>query len=395
MTTTTTVLIAGAGQAGGEAAWALRSGGYDGRILLVGQEGRMPYERPPLSKKFLEGTLAEERLFLRKPDAWAEAGIETLLGRSVVRFDGAKREAVLDDGQVIAFTHAILATGAEPRRPSFPGIAPEAIHVVRDAEDSIALGRALGPGRRLAVIGAGYLGLEVAAAARARGTDVTVLEQAPRVLSRGVSAITADFFADRHRAEGVTLRLGVSLAEMRDEGGAKRLVLADGEEVEADVVVAAMGVVPRLAVAEASGLACDNGVLVDEQCRTSDPSIFALGDCASQFSPVYGRHVRLESVQAAVTHARIVAAVLLGKPVPPPRPCYFWTDQYDLKLQMAGLPDPAQPIEDVVLGSPQDGAFCVHRIQGDVLVAVEAVNKPVDFVRGQAGIGKTRPSVPA
>lgn len=395
MTDMTTVLIAGAGQAGSEAAWALRSGGFDGRILLVGQETRLPYERPPLSKKFLEGSVTEDRLYLRKARAYDEMGIETLLGSRVVRLDAEGGRAFLADGSDLHFSHCVLALGAAPRRPLFPGLPAEALRVLRDADDSVALSAELVPGRHLAVIGGGYLGLEIAAAAVARGVEVTVLEQAPRLLSRGVSGVTADFFAARHRKAGVSLHLGAAVADVRESGGSKCISLSDGVTLEADAVVAAIGVVPRVEVAEMSGLRCGNGILVDEQCRTSAPNVFALGDCAAQFQAAYGRHVRLESVQAAVTHARIVAAVLLGMPVPPPRPCYFWTDQYDLKLKMAGLPDPSQPTEDVVLGNPADGGFCVQRFQNDVLVAVEAVNKPVGFVRGQASIGKPRSCLPA
>ncbi|MFC5357623.1 NAD(P)/FAD-dependent oxidoreductase [Azospirillum himalayense] len=387
MTTNKAVLVVGAGQAGAEACWALRQGGFAGDITLVGAEATPPYERPPLSKKFLNGTLDAERLFLRGPAAYADAGVSLKLGRRVVGLDPAASVAMLDDGERLSFDWAILATGSGARALSIPGIGLAGVHALRTMEDADRLRAGLLKGGRLVVIGGGYLGLEAAATGRKLGCDVTVLESAAGLLQRSVSRQTGAYFEAKHRAEGVDLRLGAAVARIEGDGRAERVVTADDTALPADLVLVAVGGVPETGLAEIAGLECRNGILVDADCRSSVATIFAVGDCANHFDPALGRHVRLEAVQTAIAQARCAAAAILGAPRPAPKTPYFWSDQYGVKLQIAGLIDPSQPCEDILLGDAGT-SFAIHRIQGGVLAAVETVNRPVDFVRAQKLLGK-------
>ncbi len=388
--TTETVLIIGAGQAGAEAAWRLRELGHEGAVILAGAESHAPYERPPLSKKFLSGTGDTARLQLRKPTAYTEAGIDLLTGTAVRDLDTEAGTATTANGARIDFDHCILALGATPRHlpQSVPG--GRAARVLRDLDDAAELRETLQAGRRLVVIGGGYLGMEVAATARGRDVAVSVVEAAPAIMNRGVSQQTAAFFHAAHEARCVAVKTGVAVASIRPGKGGDLLTLDSGEELEAGIVIAAIGVAPNTALAAAAGIDCDDGILVDGNCRTSVPGVYAIGDCAAQLVPSSGRRLRLESVQGAVTHARLAAAAITGTDPPPERAPYFWTEQYSYRLQMAGLADPSRPCEDLLRGSPEDGSFTVYRFQDDVLAAVEAVNNPVDFVRSQGRIGQSR-----
>lgn len=386
MTEATTVIV-GAGQAGSEAALALRKLGYQGRILLVGREEQTPYERPPLSKKLLLGTLSPERLQLRAPSVYEGQGIELRLGRRVAALAPAERRLYLAGGEVLRYEHCILATGAEPRRLSVPGADLPGVHLLRSLADALALKEDLRPGRRLLVIGAGYLGLEAAASARRLGLAVTVVEAGSAVLRRGVSRRTAGAFADLHRRNGVSLITGATVAALEGARRVEAARLADGTRLPADVVLVAIGVTPESAVAEAAGIACDNGIITDAACRTSAEGVLAIGDCANHYLPFYGRHLRLESVQGAVGQAQTAAATLLGRPAPARRAPYFWSDQYEQRLQIAGLPDESEACEERLEGDLA-GAFALYRESNGRLLSVEAVNRPADFVRAQRLIGE-------
>jgi 3-phenylpropionate/trans-cinnamate dioxygenase ferredoxin reductase subunit len=388
------VVIVGAGQAGAEAALALRQGGFRGPVHLIGRETVPPYERPPLSKGFLLGTTLEERLTFRSAAAYDAADIRLVLGREVLRLDPASRRVMLDGGEIIDYAACILATGAEPRPLPVPGGGLPGVLPLRSLDHARRLRAAVVPGLSVVVVGGGYLGLEAAASVRKLGAEVAVIETQPALLHRSTSAITAEALAARHLAAGVRLLLGRQVARIEGGARAEGVTLADGAFLPASLVLACIGAAPDVALAEAAGLACEDGIRVDAACRTAFPDLYAVGDCARQDDPRFGRPVRLESVQSATWQARCAAAAILGKTPPAPRPAYFWSEQFDAKLQIAGLADPHMPCDDTLVGDPAD-AFAVYRVQGGVLRAVEAVNRPRDFVRAQSLIGQHAVELPA
>lgn len=381
------VVIVGAGQAGAEAAMALRRDGHAGPVLLLGREGHPPYERPPLSKKFLLGDVPCDRLPFRDAPAYAAQGVELMLDTPVESIDADAATVTLGDGRVLAYGHCILATGASPRRLPVPGGDLPGSHVLRTLDEAAALRSVLGPGRRLVVAGGGYLGLEAAASAAKLGARVSVVEACPALLQRSASAITAQALAARHRAAGVTLILDRRIDRVEGNGRVERVVLSDGSALDADLLLVAIGAAPETALAEQAGIACRNGILVDAHCRTSAKAVYAIGDCANHLNPRFGRHLRLEAVQSATYQARCASAAIMGKPPPPARLPYFWSEQFDAKLQIAGCVETDRPLEDVLVGDVAS-AFAVYRIQEGELRAVEAVNRPQDFVRAQTMIGR-------
>lgn len=329
------VVIIGAGQAGASAAAKLRVLGHEGPLSLVGDEPVPPYQRPPLSKKYLLGEMELERLYLRPAAFWAEQGVDLHLGRPVLEIDRAAREVRLD-GRILPYDALILATGAEPRRlPATIGGDLPGVHAVRRLADIGALAPEMTAGRRLLVIGGGYIGLEAAAVARKLGLEVTLVEAAPRILGRVAAPETADVIRALHQAHGVEILEGTGLERLLGEERLAGARLADGREIAADLAVVGIGVAPAVGLAEAAGLEVSGGVVVDAFGRSSDPAIWAAGDCT--VLPYRGHRVRLESVQNAIDQGEAVAANLLGAGVPyEPKP-WFWSDQYDLKLQIAGL----------------------------------------------------------
>jgi 3-phenylpropionate/trans-cinnamate dioxygenase ferredoxin reductase subunit len=368
------IVVVGAGQAGAELVSALRAGGHQGALTLIGAEPAPPYQRPPLSKKYLLGEMSAERLWLRPETFYRDHGVDLVLGAEVAEIDRAGRRALLADGRAFAYDQLALTTGARPRRlPAAIGGDLAGAHVVRTLADVDAMAADLAPGRRVVIVGGGYIGLEAAAVAVARGLRVCLIEAAPRILQRVASAETATYFADLHRTRGVDLREGVGLARLEgDHGRLARAILADGEAIEADFAVVGIGVVPDDALAAAAGLTLDNGIAVDAFGATSDPAIFASGDCAS--FPWRGRRIRLESVQNAIDQARATAASMLGAraaydPVP-----WFWSDQYDVKLQIAGLN--AGYDRTITRPGAREAALSVWYFDADRLLAVDAMNDP-------------------
>lgn len=376
------VLIVGAGHAGGSAAAFLRQYGYDGPITLVGAEPIAPYQRPPLSKAWLKGEADAEALMLRPAEWYAENGVDLRLGRTVTALDRAARRARLDDGAELAWERLILATGARARRLQVPGADGPGVLELRTAADAERLKAALGPGRRLAVIGGGYVGLEAAASARALGSEAVVIEREPRVLARVACEPLSRFFEAYHRARGVAFELQAQVAGL--EPGAVRL--ADGRRLACDATLVGVGAQPNLELAEAAGLACRDGVVVDLEARTSDPAIHAIGDVTWRPLPLYDREVRLESVPNALEQARQAAAAIAGRPAPAPEVPWFWSDQYDLKLQIAGAPFDCDGI--ITRGDPATGRFALFHLQGGVVRAVEAVNAPAEFMAGKQLVGR-------
>ncbi|WP_296172645.1 FAD-dependent oxidoreductase [uncultured Brevundimonas sp.] len=382
----TKVLIIGAGHAGGSAAALLRQYGFDGEIVLAGEETAAPYQRPPLSKAWLKGEAGLEDLLLRPESFYAEQNIDLRTGVTATAIDTAGKAVTFADGGGETYDVLILATGSTARRLAIPGADRSDLLELRTLDDAERLKSALSPGKRLAVVGGGYVGLEAAASARALGAEAVVIERMDRVLARVASATLSAFFTNLHRRHGVEILTGAEVAGF-ENGGVR---LADGGLIAADTVLVGVGALAREALARTAGLACENGVVVDESARTSDPSIYAIGDVTHRPIPVHsGRMHRLESVPNALEQAKQAAAAIVGRAAPAPEVPWFWSDQYDVKLQIAGLPFDAD--RQVVRGDPASGAFAVFHLQGDRIVCVEAVNAPAEFMGGRLLIGKGTP----
>ncbi|WP_332679041.1 NAD(P)/FAD-dependent oxidoreductase [Brevundimonas sp.] len=384
------VLIIGAGHAGGTAAALLRQYGHEGPIVLAGEEPAAPYQRPPLSKAWLKGEADLEALLLRPENFYAEHGIELRTAVTATAIDRAARTVRFADGTVEPYDALILATGSTARRLAIPGADRPDLMELRTLADAERLKATLGPGRRLAIVGGGYVGLEAAASARALGAEAVVIERMERVLARVASEALSAFFTARHRGEGVGILTGAEVTAFEAAG----VRLADGRLIEADAVLVGVGALACDDLARAAGLACENGVVVDEQARTSDPAIWAIGDATFRPIPVHGgRRHRLESVPNALEQAKQAASAIVGRASPTPEVPWFWSDQYDLKLQIAGLPDGAD--RQVVRGDPavigEGASFAVFHLEGDRILCVEAVNAPAEFMAGRMMIGKATP----
>ena len=382
----TKILIIGAGHAGGSVAAFLRQYGHDGPIVLIGEEDAPPYQRPPLSKAWLKGEADLEALLLRPLSFYEEQGIAFRPLTVAVSVDPEAKSVAFHDGSSEVYDVLVLATGSTARKLPVPGGDHPDLLELRTLKDAERLKAVLGPGKRLAVVGGGYVGLEAAASARALGAEAVVIERAPRVLARVASETLSTFFTAQHRAHGVEILTGAEVVAVAHDG----VTLADGSVVQADAVLVGVGALACESLARSAGLRCDDGVVVDDQARTSDPAIFAVGDMTRRPIPVHGgvSH-RLESVPNALEQAKQAAAAIVGRPGPAPEVPWFWSDQYDFKLQIAGLPFDAD--RQVVRGDPTAGGFAVFHLNGDRVVCVEAVNAPPEFMAGKQLIGKATP----
>ena len=372
------IVIVGAGQAGVQALDTLRRKGFVGEITLVGEEPWLPYQRPPLSKKFLSGSMERERLLIRPEAFFAEHKIRVLRERRVMRIDRAGRAIHLDDGVVVKYDKLLLATGSHPRRSSAPGADLGGVHFLRNVADVERIRGEFVRGKRLVIVGAGYIGLEVAATASEMGLEVTVLEQAERVLSRVTCPQISSFYQSEHAKHGVRIVCRAQVSEI--EGGADGRVRAvscdDGSSHPADVALIGIGVNATDVLAQEAGLECANGIVVDQHCRTSDPHIYAAGDCTSHPNIHYGRRVRLESVDNAFEQGTSAALNMLGTPTPHDKLPWFWSDQYDLKMIIVGL---SQGYDEVVIrGSIDARSFSACYLREGELIAVDTVNAPKD-----------------
>ena len=382
----TKVLIIGAGHAGGSVAAFLRQYGHDGPIVLAGQEDAPPYQRPPLSKAWLKGEADLEALLLRPLSFYAEQNIDFRPSTVAVSVDPEAKTVAFHDGASETYDLLVLATGSTARKLPVPGGDHPDLLELRTLKDAERLKAVLGPGKRLAVVGGGYVGLEAAASARALGAEAVVIERAPRVLARVASETLSAFFTQQHRARGVEILTGAEVTAVARDG----VTLADGSVVRADAVLVGVGALACDGLARSAGLLCDDGVVVDDQARTSDPAIFAVGDMTRRPIPVHGGvHHRLESVPNALEQAKQAAAAIAGRPGPAPEVPWFWSDQYEYKLQIAGLPFEAD--RQVVRGDPAAGSFAVFHLAGDRMVCVEAVNAPPEFMAGKQLIAKGTP----
>jgi len=371
------IVIVGAGQAAVQAVDTLRRKGFTGKITLLGEEPCSPYQRPPLSKKYLGGSLSPDRLALRPPGFYSQHGIDLKLGCRVQEIARGDKLVRLDDGSEVAYDALLLATGSRPRRLVADGLDLEGIHYLRTIADVDRIREGFAPGKRLVVIGGGYIGLEVAATARELGLDVTVLEMADRIMNRVTCPAVSDFYNVEHTRHGVRIVTNARVRSFRGEAGSVRAVVTEnGTEHAADLVIVGVGVVAADELAVAAGLDCANGIVVDEYCRTSDAAIFAAGDCTSHPSPHYGRRMRLESVDHAFEQGTSAALNLLGIPTPHHKVPWFWSDQYDLKLVIVGL---SHEYDTVVLrGEPTSRSFSACYLRGGELVAVDTVNHAKD-----------------
>ena len=373
------VVIVGGGQAAVQAIDTLRRKGFAGKLVLIGDEPWLPYQRPPLSKKYLAGALERERLLLRPQHFYESHSVETRLGRRVEEISRREQRLRLDDGSIVAYDALLIATGSRPRPLAAPGTDLEGVHFLRTIADVERIRAECSPGKRLVIVGGGYIGLEVAATARELGLEVTVLEMADRVMNRVVCPQLSAFYQGEHARHGVRILCNSRVRALAAASGSRRVravLTEEGEEHAADVVVVGCGVLPADELAVAAGLACENGLLVDDRCRTSDPVIFAAGDCTSHPSLHYGRRLRLESVDNAFEQGASAALNLLGLDTAHDKVPWFWSDQYDLKLIIVGL---GQGYDTVVMrGDPASHAFSVCYMRGGELIAVDSVNSPKD-----------------
>ncbi|HVZ44219.1 MAG TPA: FAD-dependent oxidoreductase [Ramlibacter sp.] len=377
------LVVVGAGHAGGELAMAARQSGWPGSITLIGEEPGVPYQRPPLSKAYLCGQATEADIQLRPAAAYETAAVRRIEGVRVASIDRAARQVLLTDGRALPYDKLALCLGGRPRPLSCAGIDPHSppanLLYLRTLRDARAIGEHLQPGKRIVIVGGGYVGLEVAASAVGRGALVTVLEAQPRVLARVAGPELSRFYQSVHAAHGVDIRTNAAIAAVNCEAGRiVCLTCGDGSTLEADAVVAGIGMIANVEIANAAGLDAANGLEVDENGMTADPDIFAAGDCTRYQHPLYGREVRIESVPNALEQARAIAGWLGGKPKPNRSVPWFWSDQYDLKLQMAGLATGYDRC--VIRGSFEAHSFCAFYLAGDRVLAVDAVNRPAEFM---------------
>ncbi len=370
-------VIVGGGQSGAQAATVLRESGFDGAVTMICEEPHLPYQRPPLSKKFLLGEISAERIELRPISYYRDLDVEVLTGVSAQRIERDTKRLHLTDGTSLPYDKLLLATGSRPRVLPVPGADLTGVHYLRTRADAERLRADMTAGQHIQVIGGGYIGLEIAAAGISLGLHVTVIEMAPRVLGRVTGTRVAEYFTALHRSRGVEVRCGATVERL--EGNHRvSAVRCDGELLPANLVMAGIGVVACDTLARDSGLPCDNGIVVDSKCRTADSAIFAAGDCTNHPNPLAGRRLRLECVHNAIEQAKCAALNMLGEDHDHAIAPWFWSDQYDTKWQSVGLS--AGHDTTVLRGNPDEGRFALFYLINGVLTAVDAVNSPRDFM---------------
>jgi 3-phenylpropionate/trans-cinnamate dioxygenase ferredoxin reductase subunit len=378
---TETTVIAGAGHAAGQVVAALKQQKYAGQIVLVGDEDYLPYQRPPLSKKFLAGEMPAERLHFKPASFYDDPRIEIRLQTRITAIDRDNKFLQTQHGEEISYDKLVLALGSRARRLQMEGADLAGVHYLRSITDVNDIRLEFDRHRRAVIIGAGYIGLEVAAVMQQQGLDVTVVELADRVMSRVVSPEISDFYQIEHANQGVKLRLSTGVSALRGDKRIAAVETADGEQIPADFVVVGVGIIPNTELAAATGLAVDNGIVVDDRCQTHDPAVYAVGDCTAHPNAIYGRQLRLESVHNALEQAKTAANNICGKDTRYSQVPWFWSDQYDLKLQIAGL---SQGYEEIVIrGNPADRSFACLYLKNNQLIATDAVNAPREFIQSK------------
>ncbi|MBL8645390.1 MAG: FAD-dependent oxidoreductase [Rhodospirillaceae bacterium] len=353
--TANTIVIIGAGEAGGQTAITLRQNGYEGRVVLIGDEAYVPYERPPLSKAFLAGEAELERMYMRGADFYPENKIELKLSTRVERIDRAGKSVSLPGGETLAYDKLMIATGGRVRKMTCPGADLTGVHYLRNIDDVLGFRSQVAAGKNIAIVGGGYIGLEVAAVAVKRGCNVTVIEATDRVLSRVTSPEMSAFYTDVHTQAGVKIITAATVTSFGGTGKLTGVVCSTGQTIPADLAIVGIGIIPNVELAQSIGLALDNGIVVNEFAQTTDPDIYSAGDCTNHPNDVLGRRLRLESVPNALSQGKAAALHMLGKPEKYAEVPWFWSDQYDLKLQMTGINDPGDTI--VIRGSMAERKF--------------------------------------
>ncbi len=377
-----TCIIVGASHAAAQLAPSLRQGGWKGKITIIGNDYFLPYHRPPLSKEYLSGKKSIDDILIRPPAVYRKARVRFLLGVRAEVIDRESKRLVLDDAEAIPYDKLVLTVGSEIRRLNVPGAELPGVFYLREISDVEQIKGFMGSGKNAVIVGGGYIGLETAAVLVKLGMNVTVLEALPRVLARVTTAEISAFYARIHREEGVNIVTDALVKEISGSKSVERVSCEDGRSYPADFIIAGIGIVPATRLAEDAGLEVRNGIVVDEYSRTSDHDILAAGDCTSHHNRIYGRRVRLESVQNAVDQAMNAAATLCGKPKPYGALPWFWSDQYDLKLQIAGLSEGFDRV--VVRGTMKTGRkFSAFYLKNGHVIAVDAINSPQDFMLGK------------
>lgn len=380
--TTQTCIIVGASHAAAQLAPSLRQEGWEGRILVIGDEPFLPYHRPPLSKEFLAGKKGIDEVLIRQPAIYDKTGIHFNLGVRVEAIDRDRKRLTLDNGETLPYDKLALTLGSRVRKIPLPGSDLPGVFYLRTIADVEQIKGFVGSGKKAVIVGGGYIGLETAAVLRQLGMQVTVLEMLPRVLQRVTAPELSAFYTRVHAEEGVAIKTERAVQALEGEKQVEAVLCEGGERFAADLVIIGAGIVPNVELAEAAGLAVDNGIVVDRYARSSDPEIVAAGDCTVHENALYGRTIRLESVQNAVDQAKVAAATLCGKEKPYEALPWFWSDQYDIKLQIAGL---SQGYDETVIRGDIAGSrsFAVFYLREGVVIAVDAVNKPQEFMLGK------------
>ena len=375
-------VIVGASHAAAQLVVSLRQQGWEGEIVLVGDEPHLPYHRPPLSKTFLSGDKGLEDILIRPASAYEKANVTLRLGQRVTALNSVDKTLTIDNGDVIHFEKLVLATGSRARQISLPGADKAGVFYLRNVGDVNGIRALIGTGKRAVIIGGGYIGLESAAAMRAMGMEVTVLEAMSRVLQRITAPEISAFYQRIHTEEGVNVQTDVVIRSIEGDASVTGVQCEDGLFYPADVVIVGIGIVPNIELAESAGIQIENGIVVNEYCESSHPDILAVGDCTYHFNPIYGRQLRLESVQNAVDQAKVAAATVAGKREPYAALPWFWSDQYNLKLQIAGL---SQGFDQVVVRGDINNSrkFAAFYLQAGKLLAVDAINSPLEFMLGK------------
>ncbi|WP_416877238.1 NAD(P)/FAD-dependent oxidoreductase [Litorimonas sp.] len=384
---TETCVIVGASHAAAQLCVSLRQGGWEGAITVIGDEEALPYHRPPLSKDFLAGEKNLIDILIRPGEAYETADIELKLGVRVGAINRDNKSVLTDDGDIFSYDKLVLATGARVRHLRIPGADSKAVYYLRDTKDVLAIKSKIAPGKRAVIIGGGYIGLETAASLRKQGMEVTLLEAMPRVLQRVTAPELSHFYKRVHREEGVEILDGVVASEISSSNDRLSVSTSCQQNFDADMVIIGIGVIPNIELAEMSGLVVGNGIEVNSFCQTSDTDIYAAGDVTWHHNPVYDRYVRLESVPNATEQAKTVANHINGNPKPYNSLPWFWSDQFDLKLQIAGL---SEGYDDLILRGDINTSreFAAFYFKGDKLLAVDAVNSPREFMLGRMVLGK-------
>jgi 3-phenylpropionate/trans-cinnamate dioxygenase ferredoxin reductase subunit len=371
------IVIIGAGQAAGQAAASLRQGGFEGPITILGEEAQAPYQRPPLSKQYLSGEIGMDRVLVRPEKFYPDKNIDLHTETTVQSIDRKNKTVTTTSGDTYPYDKLLVGTGSRPRILNIPGSDLDGIHYLRTIKDVDAIREAMASARKLCIVGGGYIGLEVAAVAVTKGLEVTVLEMEDRILQRVTTPEMSDFYHQLHTERGVNLMVNTGVSGFTADG-AVATVLCGDISIDADLVIVGIGIIPNTELAEAAGLACDNGILVDDHCQTSDPDIYAAGDCTNHPNAILDRRLRLESVPNAMEQARAAASNMLGGDKAYASIPWFWSDQYELKLQMVGFS--ADGDQQVLRGDQATNQFAVFYLKDEKVVAVDAVNSPKEFM---------------